>query len=86
MRTVGFKSTFSVDIDGSDFELHYTFEPGEKETRLDPGFDSYVVIDKVMITAEDINGNMVEVNVAPFIDVEIDYDWMSEQILESLKE
>jgi len=80
-----FKDVFNIDIYGLDFDLHYTYEPGEKETRLDPGFDPYVVIDKVMIAAEDINGNMVEVNVAPFIDVEIDYDWMCEQILESLK-
>ena len=86
MKTISFKDTFCIEIDGSEFNLHYTYEPGEKETRIDPGFDPYVVIDKVMIDAEDKNGNLVEVNVAPFIDVEIDYDWMCEQILETLKE
>jgi hypothetical protein len=85
MRTIGFKSTFSVDIDGSDFELHYTFELGERETRVDPGCDPFVTIDKVFIDAEDEDGNSVKVNVAPFIDVEMDYEWMCEQILESLK-
>jgi len=82
----GFKNTYTIDIDGSDFELHYTYEPGERETRMDPGCDPFVVIDKVMINTEDHNGNLVWVNVAPFIDVEMDYDWMCEKILESLKE
>ena len=64
MRTIGFKDTYSIDIDGSDFDLHYTFEPGERETRMD----------------------MVEVDVSSFIDVDMDYEWMCEQILESLKD
>jgi len=85
MRTTGFKSTFNIDIDGSNFDLHYTYEPGERETRQDPGFDPYVVVDKVYIDAEDQNGHLVKVNVAPFIDVEVDYEWICEQILESLK-
>ena len=85
MRTIGFKDTYNIDIDGSDFNLHYTFEPGERETRMEPGCDPYVTIDKVMISAPDKDGNLVEVDVSSFIDVEIDYDWMCEQILESLK-
>ena len=86
MRIIGFKDTYSIDIDGSNFDLHYTYEPGERETRMEPGCDPFVTIDKVMIHAEDKDGNLVEVNVAPFMDVELDYDWMCEQILESLKE
>ena len=86
MRTIGFKDTFCIDIDGSDFNLHYTFEPGERETRMEPGCDPYVTIDKVMIHAPDKNGNMIEVDVSSFIDVDMDYDWMCEQILESLNE
>tara|TARA_R110001592_G_scaffold262257_1_gene527296 strand:- start:20 stop:283 length:264 start_codon:yes stop_codon:yes gene_type:complete len=85
MRTIGFKDTYNIEIDGSDFNLHYTFEPGERETRMEPGCDPYVTIDKVMISAPDKDGNLVEVDVSSFIDVEIDYDWMCEQILESLK-
>ena len=86
MRTVSFKDTFEIDIDGSDFNLHYTYDPGERETRMEPGCDPYVTIDKVMISAPDINGNMVLVDVASFIDVSMDYDWMCEQILETLNE
>ena len=86
MRTIGFKDTYSKDIDGSDFDLHYTFEPGERETRMEPGCDPYVTIDKVMISTPDKDGNMVEVDVSSFIDVDMDYEWMCEQILESLKD
>ena len=86
MRTIGFKDTYNIEIDGSDFDLHYTFEPGERETRIDPGCDPFVTIDKVMITVPDINENMVEIDVSSFIDVDMDYEWMCEQILESLKD
>jgi hypothetical protein len=85
MRTIGFKDTFEIEFSGSEFTIHYTYEPGERETRIDPGCDPYVTIDKVMIYAPDKNGNMIEVDISSFIDVELDYDWMCEQILESLK-
>jgi len=83
-RVYSFKDTHTIEIDGSDFNLHYTFEPAERETREEPGCSAMVVIDKVMIHAEDKNGNLVEVNVAPFIDVDMDYDFMCEQILETI--
>ena len=41
IRTVSFKDTFEIDIDGSDFNLHYTYDPGERETRMEPGCDPY---------------------------------------------
>ena len=64
-----------------------TYEPGEKETRMDPGSDPIIIIDKVMVDVDDINGNLVKVDISKFIDVlsDIDYDWAGEQILESLK-
>tara|TARA_R110000787_G_scaffold77020_3_gene169537 strand:- start:6 stop:266 length:261 start_codon:yes stop_codon:yes gene_type:complete len=86
MRTVSFKDTFEIDIDGSDFNLHYTYDPGERETRMEPGCDPYVTINKVMINLADKNGNMIEVDVSSIIDIDMDYDWMCEQILESLNE
>ena len=75
----------NIDWDGSDLEFHCTYEPGERETRIDPGCDPFVAVNKIFIVTEDQNGNDVKVNVAPFIHVEIDEDSIAEDILENLK-
>ena len=81
-----YRGVEEIEIDGVDFEIEFTYEPGERETRIDPGCDPFVAINKIFIVTEDQNGNDVKVNVAPFIHVEIDEESIAEDILENLKD
>ena len=80
------KDTYSVEIDGCDIDFEYTYELGEKETRDDPGTDTSIDIKHAWMHLADKNGNMVNVDVMGILDLECDYDWLQEQIVEYIEE
>lgn len=76
----------NIDWDGSDLQFHCTYEPGEKETRDDPGTDISINIEKVLMTLPDKNDNMVTVDVLGILDFDIDFDVVLETIKEEIED
>ena len=80
------RDTFNVEIDGCDIDFEYTYELGEPETRDHPGTSTSVDIQHAWMYLADKDGNTVKVDVMGLLDVECDYDWLQEQIIENVNE
>ena len=78
---------YDVDIDDRMFHIIYEYEPGEKETRMDPGFNSYISVKKVCTYLEDLKGSFICVDVKPMLEEFDEYneEAVAEEILEHLK-
>ena len=75
----------NIEWDGSELEVHCTYEPAEDATRDHPGTDISVDVTKVMMILPDKNDNMVLVNIIDTICMDIDYDTIIETIIEDIK-
>jgi len=51
---MGEKQTMTIPGTDIEAEIEYEYQQAEKETRYDPGYDSYVEISSVMIDNQDI--------------------------------
>ena len=76
----------TFEIDGSDIEFNYTYELGEPETRDHPGSSTNIDIKSAMVVLPDHLGNMVKVDVFGLLDIEVDYDLITETIIENINE
>tara|TARA_B110000967_G_scaffold199304_1_gene233546 strand:- start:846 stop:1118 length:273 start_codon:yes stop_codon:yes gene_type:complete len=77
---------FYTDLDGINIEFEYTYELGEKETRDDPGTDTSIDIKHAWAYLPNKVGRPKKVDIMTILDIDCDYDWLQETIIETVNE